>query len=152
MILATIVASLANFLKISESDISQEELMGDGDLDDERREEQENDGGKPGEEQEQAVPNVQGEKDTNVARVEPTHTQAGKGKKGEVLDSWDADMSDDEDDDSGKEDDWATSINANTTLDDNRSKDDLEKGFLNIYRAFVKLQQEFNTKYRKIFA
>ena len=37
-------------------------------------------------------------------------------------------------------------------LGDDPSKEELEKGFLNFYKAMTKLRSEFDTKFRKIFA
>lgn len=141
MVLATITASLANFLKLPDSDLSIDDVMGQGD------------------EAQNAEDDVFVDLSTDTESTAASSTTAnttvstaassvssGKPKtKKVVLDSWDDDGEDDADDDVDEEE----------GLNDDGSqatKDELERGFLNIYKAFSKLRFEFDTKFRKIFA
>ena len=78
----------------------------------------------------------------------------------QVIDSWEDEVEDDEDNGTAKMWEEESSKPGLQTMigdarrgsDDERTKEDLERGFLNIYKAFVRLQAEFNGKFRKIFA
>ena len=63
-------------------------------------------------------------------------------RKKKVADSWD--------DSDAEGEDEPEEIKA--IVDDDSSKEELEKGFLNVYKAMTKLRSEFDTKFRKIFA
>ncbi len=65
-----------------------------------------------------------------------------KATKKKVADSWD-------DSDNEEESEPETT---NGSLGDDPSKEELERGFLNVYKALMKLRAEFDTKFRKIFA
>ena len=68
--------------------------------------------------------------------------------KKKIADSWDDDADDDDDDDEGN----GTEDSNGEASGDDRSKEELERGFLNVYKAISKLRIEFDTKFRKIFA
>lgn len=139
MVLATIVASLANFMKLPESDISLEDLAGEGD-------EQENlEDDKFADDSTVAS----GTTATSTATVDTGRTSistsslASRPKKKKVVDSWD-DAADQEEANEANE--------AEKELEEDISKDEIERGFLSIYKSMVKLRTEFDTKFRKIFA
>lgn len=81
--------------------------------------------------------------DTGRTSVTTASSTSGKPKlKKKVAESWDD--SDAEEADEPEETDGA--------LGDDPSKEELERGFLNVYKAMTKLRSEFDTKFRKIFA
>ena len=128
--------------------------MGEGDRDDDRREDQANDDG-PEEDEEQESDRLAGtlsEMDINIPDKQGTPTRASPSKKTAVADSWDADMSDDDEASEAKVENEIDAAALGAFAKDTRSKVQIEKGFLNIHRSFVRLSHEFNTKYRKIFA
>lgn len=141
MVLATIVASLANFLKLPDSDLNVDDVMGQGD------------------EAQNAEDDVFVDlsADTESTTTTATTTSAtvstaassvttGKPKaKKVVLESWDDDAEEGAGDDVDEEEGWEDDGSEAT-------KEELERGFLNIYKAFSKLRFEFDTKFRKIFA
>lgn len=138
--LATICASLANFLKLPESDLSLQDLIGEGDennnLEDDKF------GGDSTTDTESTTNSIAtvdtGRSSVTTASSTGTKTKAKK----KVAESWDD--SDAEEADEPEE--------TESTLGDDPSKEELEKGFLNVYRAMTKLRSEFDTKFRKIFA
>lgn len=77
---------------------------------------------------------------TSVTTASSARTKPKLKKR--VADSWD-------DSDAEEEDE---TVESNAALDDDPSKEELEKGFLNFYKAMTKLRSEFDTKFRKIFA
>lgn len=139
MVLATIVASLANFMKLPDSDVSMEDIAGEGD-------DQEN-----LEDDKLATDSAAGSDATSVsgntaitaASSVSAASKTAKPKTKKITEDWDDALAADEE----KENDAANQI-----IDDDTSKEDLERGFLNVYRAFTKLRTEFDTKFRKIFA
>ena len=68
---------------------------------------------------------------------------ASKPKKKKAVDSWDVAADEEAENDAN---------GADEMLKDDTSKEELERGFLNIYKSMVKLRTEFDTKFRKIFA
>ena len=141
MVLATITASLANFLKLPDSDLNVDDVMGQGD-------EAQN-------AEDDVFVDLSADTESTTTSSTLTNTtvstaassvSSGKPKaKKVVLDSWDDDAEEDGGDDSDEEE----------GLNDDGSeatKEELEKGFLNIYKAFSKLRFEFDSKFRKIFA
>ena len=80
--------------------------------------------------------------DTGRTSVATTSSSASKTKKKKVAESWD-DSEDEEE---------IEAVTTNGTVIEDRSKQDIEKGFLNVYKAMTKLRMEFDTKFRKIFA
>ena len=152
MVLATITASLANFLKLPESDISLTDIMGEGDeqnnLEDDKIAAAESGGEVSG----IGTPSTASDKRIPL----PTASSSRPQHKLELPESWD-----DEDlgDNPSNSEDEKTRSESNESEDkdsgDNgheRSVEDLEKGFKNIHKAFSKLRFEFDTKFRAIFA
>jgi hypothetical protein len=140
MVLATIAASLANFLKLPESDISLLDIMGEGD-------EQHN-----LEDDKVAAAEPAGEKsdistisNINDKRVPlPTASSFRPQSKKKVAESWeDEEVGDSVEGLEAKEDEGGVN---------DRSVEELEQGFKKIYKAFSKLRSEFDTKFRVIFA
>ncbi|OCL04189.1 P-loop containing nucleoside triphosphate hydrolase protein [Glonium stellatum] len=152
LILATIVTSLSNFMKLSpDNDMGMAEIMGSGDAAEEKKEDKE-------------IP------DDPVADIAALETKGatgdslgsgagsagkaelaiGRKKKAKVADSWDDEADDDEDDevDGGAEASWDDS-------DDDNEKpawEEHEGGLLNVLRAFKKLREEFDTKFKVMWA
>lgn len=138
--LATICASLANFLKLPESDLSLLDVIGEGDennnLEDDKF------GGDSTTDTESTTNSI-ATADTGRSSVTTVSSASAKSKqKKKVADSWDD--YDAEEADEPKE--------TNDALGADPSQEELEKGFLNVYRAMTKLRAEFDTKFRKIFA
>lgn len=143
MVLATICASLANFLKLPESDLSLDDIMGQGD----EAENAEDDAfaADSTTETESTAPSV-ATASTGRTSISTSSAISNKPRtKKVVVDSWedDAEEVEEEDDDEEEEDGG---------YGEDASKEELERGFLNIYKAFSKLRVEFDTKFRKIFA
>ena len=140
MVLATIIASLANFLKLPESDLSLLDVIGEGDehnnLEDDKfavDSTTDSDG----------TATTASTVDTGKTSLSSARSQGNRPKtKKKVAESWDDDM-----DDEGSEPEAA-----NGDMGDDPSKEELERGFLNVYKAISKLRVEFDQKFRKIFA
>lgn len=140
LVLATICASLANFLKLPESDLNLQDLIGEGDennnLEDDKF------GGDSTTDTESTTTSIATAETGRSSVTTASSTSAKTKAKKKVAESWDD--SDAEEVDESEE--------TNGTLGDDPSKEELEKGFLNVYRAMTKLRSEFDTKFRKIFA
>ena len=151
LVLATITTSLASFLKLSESDISQLDVMGEGDEQDNLQD----DGLLPTEEPAMAQ---QGSQAPDLKRPAPKTPLAAPVKarsKPKVSESWEDDASDDDNDDDAASShiaDEGDGTGPTNKDEDVRSTADMEKGFLNIYRAFTKLKTGFDANFRKMFA
>lgn len=141
MVLATITASLANFLKLPESDISLLDIMGEGDeqhnLEDDKV---------------AAAESVAGTSDTSLTSAStdkriplPTASSSRPQPKKKVAESWDDEAADEEG--NGSEDE-----EENEGEGPDRSVEELEQGFKNVYKAFSKLRSEYDTKFRAMFA
>ncbi|KAK4692090.1 ATP-dependent RNA helicase DDX60, partial [Lecanoromycetidae sp. Uapishka_2] len=138
LVLATITASLANFLKLPESDLSLLDITGEGDEHNNAEDDQFADSTTDTE----STAGSTATTSTGKTSVTSASSLASKPvAKKKVVDSWDAS---DEDEDIEPE--------ANGTGGDDPSKEELERGFLNVYKAIKKLRFEFDTKFRKIFA
>lgn len=140
-ILATITASLANFLKLPDSDPSMLDVMGGGDELDNL-------------EDDKFAAEMSNEKgdgklksaNSDSRRARPPVASASKPRpKQKVAASWDDD-----------EDEVKASQNSDDGSDDDGSKgqsaDAIKKGFMNVFRAFTILRAEFDTKFKAIFA
>ena len=137
--LATICASLANFLKLPESDLSLLDVIGEGD-ENNNLEDDKFDGNSTTDTESTTFSTATA--DTGRSSVTTASSTSAKPKpKKKVADSWDD--SDAEEEDEPKE--------SNAALGD-ASKEELEKGFLHVYKAMTKLRSEFDAKFRKIFA
>lgn len=138
--LATICASLANFLKLPESDLSLLDISGEGDEND-NLEDDKYDGDSSTDTESTALSTATADTGrTSVATASSTSARTKVKKK--VADSW-------EDSDAEEE---SEPEEANAAVGDDASKEELERGFLNIYKAMTKLRSEFDTRFRKIFA
>ena len=138
--LATICTSLANFLKLSESDLSLVDVLGEGD-ENNNLEDDEPYGGSTTDTDSTGMSIATA--DTGRTSVTTASSTSAKPKiKKKVADSWD--------DSDAEEEDEPEEINA--IVDDDSTKEELEKGFLNVYKAMTRLRSEFDTKFRKIFA
>ena len=86
---------------------------------------------------------------TSTATADTGRTSVGTASSGgsklktkkKVLDSWE----DSEDEEDEQEE-------AKAAASEDLTKEELERGFLSIYKAMKKLRLEFDTKFRKIFA
>ncbi len=139
--LATICASLANFLKLPESDLSLLDVIGEGDennnLEDDKF------GGDSTTDTESTTNSISTAETARSSVTTASSTSAKPKAKKKVAESWD---------DSDAEEADAPEEKTNGALGDDLSKEELEKGFLNVYKAMTKLRSEFDTKFRKIFA
>lgn len=139
MVLATITASLANFLKLPESDLSLLDVIGEGDehanLEDDKF------AADSTTDTESTAASTATADTGRTSLIPPSTASKAKSKK-VVVDSWE--------DDAEAEEEEAEDVNDWDGGD--ASKEDLERGFLNIYKAMAKLRGEFDTKFRKIFA
>ena len=143
MVLATIVASLANFLKLPNSDLNLDDVMGQGD--------------ETHNVEDDVFADTSIETESLTDSTTTTHTTAstaassvsnGKVKaKKVVLDSWDDDAASGADEERDEEEEWECSDDDTIV-----TKEELEKGFLDIYKAFTKLRATFDSKFKKIFA
>lgn len=140
LVLATICASLANFLKLPESDLSLLDVIGEGDennnLEDDKF------GGDSTTDTESTAGSIATADTGRSSATSASSTSAKPKPKKKVAESWD---------DSDAEE--ANELEeTNGAMGDDSSKEELEKGFLNVYKAMTKLRSEFDTKFRKIFA
>ena len=147
MVLATIVSSLSNFLKLDNSDLSMLDVMGEGDernnLEDDKIAAE-----TPAEKAEGHSVNATSDR----GRVPlPTASSSKPVSKKKIEDSWEDEDDVDEVIDSNSA---SRAVDGTTLLDDanSRSVDEIEEGFLNVYRALTKLRAEFDTKFKAIFA
>ena len=143
MVLATITTSLANFLKLPDSDLSMLDIVGEGD----EQNAQEDDrilADVPDLTDGSSVTSTQSERGKALASV-PAASKARTKKK--VVDSWD-------DDDNANDDDDIHEIVDETHGADmnNQTVDEIEEGFLKVYKAFSKLKLEFDEKFHAMFA
>lgn len=145
-ILATICASLANFLKLPNSDPSMLDIMGGGD-------ELEN------LEDDKFAAEMSSEKGDSSAtslssglsgRAPPsTSSSEPKPRKKKVVASWD----DEEEEEEEEEEEGSSSEEEESAAPTKgQSPEEIERGFMNVYRAFSKLRLEFDTKFKAIFA
>lgn len=142
MVLATITVSLANFLKLPESDLSMLDVMGEGDehinLEDDKFAAE-----TPSEKAESSSASTASDR----ARIPlPTAPTANPRKK-KVADSWD-----DDDDDNGDGNEAMNGASEGDFEGTSRSIEEVEQGFLNVYRALSRLRAEFDIKFKAIFA
>ena len=142
MVLATIVASLANFLKLPDSDLNLDGITGQGDetqyAEDDIFADTSTETG-----------STAGSTTTNTTTTSTGASSVSSKKSGgrkAVLESWDDDAIDNAKEEKDEEgDEWDDDDTAAT-------KEELEKGFLDIYRSFQLLRATFDQKFRKIFA
>lgn len=139
MVLATIATSLANFLKLPESDLSMLDIIGEGD----ETNNAEDDKFAADSTDTESVATSTATADTGRTSIMTASSAGSKpAKKKKVVDSWE-----DSDEEEANE-----AEATNGSFGNDASKEELEKGFLNVYKAITKLRAEFDTKFRKIFA
>lgn len=78
----------------------------------------------------------------------PTSSSEPKARKKKVVASWD----DDEVEEEEEEEDISSSEEESAAPIKGQSPEEIERGFMNVYRAFSKLRLEFDTKFKAIFA
>ncbi|KAL8954203.1 MAG: hypothetical protein Q9193_007337, partial [Seirophora villosa] len=149
LVLSTVIASLANYMKIPEGGTDMEDLVGGGD-----------EGNNRDEEALEAADSGYGSSASSVTEQGKSVSSAslpgaaagGKGKKKEkVEDSWeveaDADAKADEEAEA-----WDDGSESDADEAPPTTAKELEKGFVNIYKAFTGLKREFDEKFRAMFA
>jgi hypothetical protein len=142
MVLATIVTSLSNFMNLgSDSDLDFLDVRGGGDEADEEKEDK-------------FLPNDAASEITNLSGT-TLNSGAGqikqdmpvqvKKKKAKVMDSWDDE--DDEEEEEETEEDWDAE-------DPDAEKPEWEEGagLLNVLKAFKALKEDFDTKFKTMWA
>lgn len=77
----------------------------------------------------------------------PTSSSEPKARKKKVVASWDDDEVEEE-----EEEDISSSEEESAAPIKGQSPEEIERGFMNVYRAFSKLRLEFDTKFKAIFA
>lgn len=148
LVLATILTSLAGYMKIPEVDGgNMEDLVGGGDegvsKDEEALEAADSGYGSA----ESVSDLISSTSEVNIA----SGGKGGKGKKKVVEDDWEAEADkqqeeEDEEEEKGWDDDSEEEVEEPKTVRE------MEKGFLDIYKAFSKLKREFDEKFRAMFA
>lgn len=153
LILATIVTSLSNFMKLSpDNDMGMAEIMGSGDAAEEKKEDKEVPDDTAADTASREMRGVAGDSHgPGAGRTGKVELVVGRKKKAKVADSWDdeaADYEDDDADDGGEEASW------DNTDDDSEKPawEEQEGGLLNVLRAFKKLREEFDTKFKVMWA
>lgn len=141
LILATIVSSLANFLDPKSGAMDDMVMIGVQDAGDVLGEENDAEGDE--EEEHNAMGNL-------GAQQAPAH-EAKKSKlavkKGKVLDSWEDEDGTEDDGEAESSGDWHSEHGI-----DNGGGNDDGKDLVEVYQAFKILQDEFETKFRKVWA
>ena len=140
LVLATIVTSLGNYMKIPEGEVDMEDLVGGGD-----------EGVNKDEDAFAAVDSGYGSASESVNELVPSVSEvslSGKGsKKKKVEESWETEADADEE----EEADWDDGGESGED-EEPKTVQEMEKGFVDIYKAFSKLKKEFDVKFREIFA
>lgn len=133
------MTSLANFLKLPESDLNLLDVIGEGDETNNAEDDKFT---------------VDSTTDSDATSTSVATTETGKTSistsvsvsrpkaKKKVKDSWDDNL----------EEELAESDESTRADEEDPSTEELEKGFLNVFKAISKLRVEFDTKFRKIFA
>ncbi|KAI4203482.1 MAG: hypothetical protein LQ350_001820 [Teloschistes chrysophthalmus] len=148
LVLATIQTSLAHFMKIPDTATDMEDLVGGGDEGNTKDEDQFVDSGYGS-----TASSVSDGPASNTAStfILPDRSSAkGKGKK-KVEESWEEAA----DADAQAEEDAAAWDQDDSEDDDEggpQTAKELEQGFLRIYRSFSRLKEEFDRKFRAMFA
>lgn len=141
MVLATITTSLASFLKLSSEDVGMDMLSGVGDQSNTQQDDIFADDTVVGSDDAASSVSTLVEKKT-IAEASLT-TAKTPGKKSTVKDDWDA--SDDDDGSGEEEENGDAEVGARTV-------DEMEQGFLKVYKAMTLLQKEFNEKFFAMWA
>lgn len=145
MVLATIITSLANFLKISNSDVDLIDVMGEGD----EHTNLEDDMFAIDFSSEKSDATTSGASSTQDRIPLPSTSTSNPRFKKKVAESWDDAALDD---DAGSPSDTSGDEEGSIGGAKDRSVEEIERGFINIYKALSMLRLEFDTKFKKIFA
>ncbi|KAL8692732.1 MAG: hypothetical protein Q9218_002291 [Villophora microphyllina] len=143
LVLATIQTSLANFMKIPDTATDMEDLVGGGDEGNNKDEDQFVDSGYGS----AASSVVDGGNNSNTSTL-PDRSAPGKGKKKKVEESWE----DAADADAQAEEDAWDQDDSDDDEEGPQTAKELEQGFMRIYKAVSKLKEEFDKKFRAMFA
>jgi superfamily II RNA helicase len=146
MVLATITTSLANFLKLPDSDISMIDIIGEGDQANNKEDDMFAADTVVGTDDDaSSTTTLVSERGKAVAAASVT-TKAPSTKKKKTLDSWDDEEEDDNDDDD------AETNGLGSEGMETRTVDEMERGFLNVYKAFSLLKKDFDEKFHAMWA
>ena len=147
MVLATITTSLANFLKLPDSDISMIDIIGEGDQANNKEDDMfAGDTVVDTDDDASSTTTLVSERGKQVAEASIAPMASASSKKKKTLESWD-DEDDEENDDGAADFDGNGSEGVGT-----RTVDEMEKGFLNIYKAFSLLKKAFDEKFHAMWA
>ncbi|KAL9023027.1 MAG: hypothetical protein Q9196_007422, partial [Gyalolechia fulgens] len=144
LVLATIVTSLAGYMKIPEVEVgAMEDLVGGGD-----------EGVNKDEEALEAADSGYGSAAESVAELVPSVSEIGlsgkaKGKKKVVEEDWEMEADKQQEE---EEEEQAWDDDDSGADEEPKTVQEMEKGFLDIYKAFSKLKKEFDVKFREMFA
>ena len=145
MVLATITTCLANYLKLPDSDVSMMDIVGEGDQSNNREDDIFAADTVVGTDDDaSSTTTLVSERGKAVASASVAPKAPVKGKK--TLDSWD-----DDDEDDAEIDEAETDGHEGDDLG-TRTVDEMERGFLNIYKAFTLLKKEFDEKFHAMWA
>ena len=144
MVLATITASLASFLKLSDTDVSMDMLSGAMDQSNTQQDDIFAADTVVGSDDDASSVATLVDRGKTIAPASLTPAKAPTKKK--VAESWDASGDEGED---GSEDDDADGPAAEVGA---RTVDEMEEGFLKVYKAMTLLQKEFNDKFFAMWA
>ena len=149
MVLATITTSLANFLKLPDSDISMIDIIGEGDQANNKEEDMFAADTVVGTDDDaSSTTTLVSDRGKTVAAASlttKTPAPATKKKKKKQLDSWEDEEDEEEDDDEEMDGGGNEELGARTV-------DEMEKGFLLVYKAFSLLKKEFDEKFHAMWA
>ncbi|KAG6985331.1 alpha-glucosidase [Physcia stellaris] len=145
MVLATIVTSLASFLKLPEADVSMDMLAGVGDQSNTLQDDLFAADTVVGSEDDASVASTLAERGATIAEASLNTATTKPVVKKKVKDDWD-ESDEDEADGGGDDGDGAgAEVGARTV-------DEMEEGFLKVYKAMTLLQREFNEKFFAMWA
>lgn len=150
MVLATVIASLASFMKLPDSDVSMDMLTGVGDQSNTLQDDlfaADTVVGSEDDASSSASTLVERGKTISEASLPPAKAPVKKKKK--IKDDWDESDDDDEVEDGGGNDGEEAGKNAAIGA---RTVDEMEEGFLKVYKAMTLLQKEFNEKFYAMWA
>lgn len=155
LVLATILTSLAGYMKIHPSDVeggsgNMEDLVGGGDEGVSRDEEA----------LEAMTDSGYGSAGESVGDLVASTSQVnigggggkGKGKKEVVEDDWEVEADKQEEEEAEEEEKAWDDDSSEDEEEQPKTVREMEKGFLDIYKAFSKLKREFDEKFRAMFA
>ena len=141
MALATITTSLGSFLKLTDTDVSMDMLSGAMDEGNTKQDDMFAADTVVGTDDDASSTSTLVERGKTVASASLTAPK-GTIKKKKVKDSWDS--SGDESDNSGGSEDEEEEAEKELGI---RTVDEMEEGFLKVYKALTLLQKEFNDKF-----